>query len=376
MILQPAALFGFDFFEPLPIRIEVASSAPLPGTVRPWQRSAPEGDAAPGAGSVSATGGFVRMSASLASSTPAPSCRCYSKAEQLLILADGGGGNGNRARAWKWNLQRMLCDRFGLTVTVCHYPPGCSKWNPVEHRLFSQISINWQGKPLRSLAIMLNYIRGTTTTTGLTVTAYLDDGIYPRGQKVTREEMAQLNLEPHTICPDWNYTLRPTQLCSRVPALPSSQTTAGTKNGRLGFTPSRPLFRGHLYDTTLGTEGSRTRREARQLGFSGTALARLFQAGKTELSGFPTAGLKQPSLRRRTIQTLGWRNANLVQSTTARPGPTERRLFYRASPGDASGATTTAGMSASSPPGRGKLAGSPRHHRGVAGAPAEGTLGR
>ena len=78
----------------------------------------------------------------------------------MLILADGGGANGYRCRAWKVNLQEQLCDRFGLTVTVCHYPPGCSKWNPVEHRLFSQISINWAGKPLRTLELMLGYIRG------------------------------------------------------------------------------------------------------------------------------------------------------------------------------------------------------------------------
>jgi hypothetical protein len=102
----------------------------------------------------------------------------YPGAKEVLILADGGGGNGSRARAWKLNLQEKLCDRFGLAVTVCHYPSGCSKWNPVEHRLFSQISKNWEGKPLRTLGIMLGYIRGTTTTTGLTVKACLDEAIY------------------------------------------------------------------------------------------------------------------------------------------------------------------------------------------------------
>jgi hypothetical protein len=135
----------------------------------------------------------------------------YPAAGHLLILADGGGGNGNRARAWKFNLQHMLCNRFGLIVTVCHYPPGCSKWNPIEHRLFSQITSNWQGKPLRSLRIMLNYIRGTTTTTGLTVAAHLDEGIYRKGQKVAREDMAKLRLNPHTVCPDWNYTIYPNE---------------------------------------------------------------------------------------------------------------------------------------------------------------------
>jgi hypothetical protein len=105
----------------------------------------------------------------------------------------------------------MLCNRFGLTVTVCHYPPGCSKWNPVEYRLFSQISNNWSGKPLRSLATMLGYSRGTTTTTGLTVKAVLDEGIYRKGQKVSSKDIDGLNLTPHEVCPGWNYTIRPSQ---------------------------------------------------------------------------------------------------------------------------------------------------------------------
>jgi Rhodopirellula transposase DDE domain len=128
---------------------------------------------------------------------------------QLLIFADGGGANGRRARAWKFNLQVKLCDPFQLTVTVCHYPPGCSKWNPIEYRLFSQISKNWEGIPLRTPSVMLGYIRGTTTTTGLTVKAYLDEGIYRKGQTVTGEESENLNVEHHETLPDWNYTIRP-----------------------------------------------------------------------------------------------------------------------------------------------------------------------
>jgi transposase len=133
----------------------------------------------------------------------------YPMAGQLLILADCGGGNGSRSKAWKLNLQVKLCDRFGLTVTVCHYPPGCSKWNPIEHRLFSYISTNWAGKPLRSLGIMLGYIRGTTTRTGLTVKVSLDEATYRKGQKVTREDMEQLNRKHHSVCPGWNYTISP-----------------------------------------------------------------------------------------------------------------------------------------------------------------------
>jgi hypothetical protein len=133
----------------------------------------------------------------------------YPRVKELLILADGGGGNGSRSRAWKANVQEKLCDRFGLTVTVCHYPPGCSKWNPVEHRLFSEISKNWEGKPLKTLGIMLGYIRGTTTTTGLTVAACLDEETYKKGQKVTREDMDKLNLNSHTACSGLNYTIKP-----------------------------------------------------------------------------------------------------------------------------------------------------------------------
>jgi hypothetical protein len=135
--------------------------------------------------------------------------RTYPGRDHLLILADGGGANGSRSTAWKKNLQEKLCDRFRLTVTVCHYWPGCSKWNPVERRLFSEISKNWEGKPLRSFGLMLGYIRGTTTTTGLTVKAYLDEGIYKKGQKATKEEMRQLNLESHSVCPSLNYTIKP-----------------------------------------------------------------------------------------------------------------------------------------------------------------------
>jgi hypothetical protein len=133
----------------------------------------------------------------------------YPTAGQLLIFADGGGGNGSRSRAWKLNLQEKLCDPFHLTVSVCHYPPGCSKWNPIEYRLFSQISMNWAGKPLRSLSVMMAYIRGTTTTKGLTVKAYLDESTYRKGQKVTREEMTKVNVKPHSVCPSLNYTISP-----------------------------------------------------------------------------------------------------------------------------------------------------------------------
>jgi hypothetical protein len=133
----------------------------------------------------------------------------YTRVGRILILADGGGGNGYNLRTWKNDLQAKLCDAFGLAVTVSHYPPGCSKWNPVEYRLFSHISINWAGQLLRSLDAMLALIRGTTTTQGLKVEARLDQGVYRKGRKVTDQELAALELYPHDVCPRWNYTLVP-----------------------------------------------------------------------------------------------------------------------------------------------------------------------
>jgi hypothetical protein len=133
----------------------------------------------------------------------------YPRATEILILADGGGGNGYNLRAWKKDIQDKLCNPTGLSVTITHYPTGCSKWNPVEYKLFSQISLNWAGKPLRTLQMMLGYIRGTTTTTGLQVQALFDDRMYEKGRRVTAREMAQLRLRLHDVCPTWNYTLSP-----------------------------------------------------------------------------------------------------------------------------------------------------------------------
>jgi len=133
----------------------------------------------------------------------------YAHADRVLILADGGGGNGYNLRTWKNDLQEKLCDAFGLTVTLSHYPPACSKWNPVEYRLFSHISMNWAGHPLLNLDVMLGFIRGTTTTAGLKVEAYLDQGIYRKGRKVTDRQLKELSLSEHDVCPRWNYTLAP-----------------------------------------------------------------------------------------------------------------------------------------------------------------------
>jgi hypothetical protein len=128
---------------------------------------------------------------------------------KLLILSDAGGSDGYRFRLWKKQLQERLADHLGIEVMICHYPTGASKWNPIEHRLFSYISLNWAGKPLRSFETMLAYIRGTTTETGLKVRAFLLERVYQRGIKVSDQEMKDLNLERRSICPTWNYVIKP-----------------------------------------------------------------------------------------------------------------------------------------------------------------------
>jgi len=133
----------------------------------------------------------------------------YPDAPELLILADGGGSNGYRPRRWKQQLQEKVADALGLTVTVCHYPTGASKWNPIEHRLFSQVSRTWAGTPLTSYEVILDALRSTTTSTGLRVEATLMDTTYETGLSVTDKEMKLLMIEKHATCPSWNYTIRP-----------------------------------------------------------------------------------------------------------------------------------------------------------------------
>jgi hypothetical protein len=130
-------------------------------------------------------------------------------ADEVLILAGAGGGNGCRSRLWKQQVQEKLSDRRGLWVTACHYPRGASKWNPVEHRLFSRISINWAGQPLCNPAVLLALIRGTRTESGRFVRAALMAREYHRGMRAADEEMASLRRARHPTCPQWNYTLKP-----------------------------------------------------------------------------------------------------------------------------------------------------------------------
>lgn len=133
----------------------------------------------------------------------------FPEATRLMIEADSGGSNGYRSRVWKRDLQVKVADALGLTVTVCHYPTGASKWNPIEHRLFSEISKTWAGCPLRSYDLLLHYIRDTKTQTGLTVQAHLVTETYETGVKVSDEEMDTLNIEFHDVCPQWSYTIHP-----------------------------------------------------------------------------------------------------------------------------------------------------------------------
>ena len=134
--------------------------------------------------------------------------RLYPKTRKLLITADGGGSNGYRLRQWKVELQR-LAETTGLTIMVCHFPPGTSKWNKVEHRLFSFISSNWRGEPLRDYETIVHLIAGTTTAQGLKITCRLDRRRYPTGRKISDKELAGVNLIPHSFHGEWNYSIQP-----------------------------------------------------------------------------------------------------------------------------------------------------------------------
>jgi hypothetical protein len=135
-------------------------------------------------------------------------CGSYSNPTELLITADGGGSNSSRNRRWKVALQE-LADELHLAIRVCHFPPGTSKWNKIEHRLFSQIGINWRGRPLVSHEVVVRLIAKTTTATGLRVRAAVDKKSYPTGVKVTNDELANVNLRPSKFHGEWNYTIRP-----------------------------------------------------------------------------------------------------------------------------------------------------------------------
>jgi hypothetical protein len=130
----------------------------------------------------------------------------YPEATRLLLTADAGGSNGYRSRLWKFELAK-LAQRSGLEITVCHFPPGTSKWNRIEHRLWSHVSMNWRGRPLTSHEVVVNLIGATKTRSGLKVRAQLDQGSYPTGKTITDNQLATVAIKPHRFHGEWNYTL-------------------------------------------------------------------------------------------------------------------------------------------------------------------------
>jgi hypothetical protein len=162
----------------------------------------------------------------------------YPQARRLLVTADAGGSNGYRTRAWKAELAALAVET-GLEITVCHFPPGTSKWNKVEHRLFSHITMNWRGRPLTSHDVVINSIAATTTRAGLTVQARLDDGTYPIGVKVTSGQMAALPISRHPFHGDWNYTLHPAAGPAAMPPASNDQERSPAVLPELtGMTPA------------------------------------------------------------------------------------------------------------------------------------------
>jgi len=135
----------------------------------------------------------------------------YKSPNRLLITADGGGSNGSRLRLWKWELQKFASSA-GFSITVCHFPPGTSKWNKIEHRLFSHVAMNWRGKPLVDLVTIVSLIGSTQSTSGLRVRTEIDNGTYPSGIVITDKQMESINLERHQFHGDWNYTIRPNRI--------------------------------------------------------------------------------------------------------------------------------------------------------------------
>lgn len=136
----------------------------------------------------------------------------FEREDMLLIFCDAGGSNSSRFWLWKQEVQTQLANRFGIRIMICHYPTGASRYNPIEYRLFSQISLNWAGKPLRSFQTMLNYIRGTSTQTGLSVKAFLIDRIFEKGRSVSTSDRNAIQLSRRPICPNWNYVISPQPL--------------------------------------------------------------------------------------------------------------------------------------------------------------------
>jgi transposase len=198
----------------------------------------------------------------------------YPQATRLLITADAGGSNGYRTRAWKLELARLAAET-GLTITVCHLPPGTSKWNKIEHRLFSHITMNWRGRPLTSHEVIVQSIAATTTRTGLRVMAELDTNVYPTGVQIGDAEMAALPLTRHAFHGDWNYALHP-QPCPAIPAPRAPQEPAPEWDHALLSDPALTgMSRQQLSDLTdtLAVHGDVKRGRPPRLAFPDQVLA-------------------------------------------------------------------------------------------------------
>ncbi|MFB7455003.1 ISAzo13 family transposase [Streptomyces sp. NPDC056194] len=198
----------------------------------------------------------------------------YPQATRLLVTADAGGSNGYRTRAWKLELARLAAET-GLTITVCHLPPGTSKWNKIEHRLFSHITMNWRGRPLTSHEVIVQSISATTTRTGLRVHAELDNSAYPTGVQIGDAEMAALPLTRHAFHGDWNYVLHPQQVPA-IPAARAPQTPAPEWDKALLSDPALTgMSPDQLHDLvqTLAADGDTQRGRPPHLAFPDQVLA-------------------------------------------------------------------------------------------------------
>ncbi|MGW2648803.1 ISAzo13 family transposase [Streptomyces sp. NPDC001393] len=215
----------------------------------------------------------------------------YPQATRLLISADAGGSNGYRTRAWKLELARLAAET-GLTITVCHLPPGTSKWNKIEHRLFSHITMNWRGRALTSHEVNVETIAATTTRTGLRVTAQLDTNTYPTGVAIDDVEMAALPLTRHAFHGDWNYALHP-QPTAAIPTPRAPQTSAPAWDPALLSDPALTGLSPHQLDDltqTLATDGDTRRGRPPRLAFPDQVLATVLHL-RVNLAAEPLAVL-------------------------------------------------------------------------------------
>lgn len=246
----------------------------------------------------------------------------YPQASRLLVTADAGGSNGYRTRAWKLHLARLAAET-GLTITVCHLPPGTSKWNKIEHRLFSHITMNWRGRPLTSHEVILESIAATTTRTGLRVKARLDTNTYPTGIGVGEAEMAALPLTRHTFHGDWNYALHP-QPTPVIPAARSSPSPAPQRDPTLLSDPAltglAPHQLQHLVET-LAAKGDTRRGRPPRLTFADQVLATVLHL-RVNLAAEPLAVLFNSSCTAMHRTLLKIRRLLEAQGITIAPATT------------------------------------------------------